>query len=121
MVSNGERPGKDGTGFSVLSLTIAEKQGIRSTVTMAKMAGLSHEATFNGGIIGHMRAAAYYEIIGNDTMCNGYRGKLVGMHRSVTETAGTADYGIVPYFHTVDMAGIADGNKVSYAASLRNL
>ncbi len=77
MVGNSKGPREDGAGLTVLSLAVAEEQGIGGAIAMAKMAGLPHETAFQGGVIGHMGSAADYEIVGNDPVRYGNRCKLV--------------------------------------------
>ena len=54
VVRHGERTGKDGTCFAVLSLAVTEEQGIRSRIIMSQLAGLPHEAARQHGTIVHM-------------------------------------------------------------------
>ena len=108
VVSDGKRPGKDGAGFSVLPLAVAEKQRIGCAVAVSKYAALAHEAAGHGNIVVHAGAAADNEVIGNNSVADSHRRAGVAVDASVAKAAAPADCGAVPYAHAVNHLGVTD-------------
>ena len=52
MVGDGVGPREDGAGFSVLSLTVAEEEGIAGGIAVPEAAGLANETTGEAGGLG---------------------------------------------------------------------
>ena len=121
MVGDGEGARKDGAGFAVLSLAVAEEEGIRCAVCVPEDAALAHKAVGEGGVVLHLGAAFDDEVIGNYSMADDDGSAHVAGDGAVAETAGAGDARSVSYLHSFDEPGVADGDVVADNAPLRFL
>ena len=113
VVGHRERAGKNGAGLTVLSLAIAEEEGIGGAVGMAQGAALPHKAARKGGIVFYLGAAADDEIVRNDAIADGNRRHHIAVDAAVFQAAGTADPGAVANAYPIDNAGVTHRHMIA--------
>lgn len=97
---------KNGTGFTVFALAVAEEQGIRSRVVMPQLTGLPHETTGKHGAVVHARPGGYDKVIANNAMPYMYRCYFVTVDTAVVQATCTANVAVVADTHVFDRTGI---------------
>ena len=88
MMCDRERACKDGAGFSVLALAVAEEERVACGIPVGEAAGLSHEAAGECRRIGHRTAGGDDEIFAYDAPAYGYGGVGGAVDGSVGKERG---------------------------------
>ena len=113
VVGHRERTGKNGAGLTVLSLAIAEEEGIGGAVGMAQGATLPHKTARKGGIVFYLGAAADDKIVRNHAIADGYRRHHIAVDAAVFQAAGTTDPGAVANAYPIDNAGVTHRHMIA--------
>ena len=76
---------KDGTGFTVLSLTIAEEKRFGCRIIVSQAAGLTHEATAQHRPVIYVRTGRDDKIVTDNPVSNMHRSFLITIDTTVID------------------------------------
>ena len=112
---------KDGTSFTILFLTIAEKQGIRSRIVMSQMTSLPHKTTGQGCSILHAGTTGNDKIIAHHSISNMNRCIFITVQTTILQASSTFNLTIVSYFYILDISGIDNRHMRADTSHCRSL
>ena len=107
MHGHGVRTGKDCAGFSIFSLTVAEKQRICCRISMSEPARLPYEAAGECSSILDTGAAADDEVVTYDIHADMDRSLGSAVYAAVLQSRGPLDLAVTAYPYVLDIPGIS--------------
>ena len=110
MVGHSVGTGEDSASFSVLSLAVAEEEGIAGGISVAESAGLAYEASGKAGGLGDGTVPGDDEILADDALAYLYGGIFRTVYGPVHQQGSTVDLGGGTHAHVADFGGTDYGS-----------
>ena len=119
VVRHGEGAGKDGAGFAVLLLAVAEEERVAGRVAVAEHAGLTDVDARERRAVLDAAAVLDDEVVGDDAVAHVDGSFGAAVEGSVLEAAGSFDLRVRAHVHVFYVASVDDGHVVADGAAVR--
>ena len=110
--------GKDGAGFTVFALTVAEKQRVVSREEVGEVTGLPDETARHDYTVAHVGSRTDDKVFGRYVGAYVNRGFPVAVDGAVFEARSSVDTAAVAYAHIAHGAGVDHVYTVAYFATV---
>lgn len=116
VVGDGEGAGKDGAGFAVFALAVAEEEAVGGGVVVADAAGLPDEGAADLRALVDVCAGGEDKVVADHSVSDLYGGVGIAVDGAVFQSAGAFYVGVVADADVVYGAGVEQGDVCSDGA-----